>query len=156
LIVLSMIELAGHTFVSVLVLSTVGLAGHTFVSVLVLSTEECCSNCSDRVRPVLSRVLVVATQMRSFRLGGSIILTLCWSFRSFVADVFVGDVNSLVLRLLHSRGCGWVGSVMLPAGLIDGGNAAEDVPSVALLPIDECRVDLLSEEVDSLRMSIAC
>ena len=57
--------------------------------------------------------------------------------------------------MLHSRGCGWVGSVMFP-GLIDSGNAAEDVPSVALSLIDKCRVNLLLEEVDSPRMSIAC
>jgi hypothetical protein len=75
--------------------------------------------------------------------------------QSLDADVFVGDVHLLVLQSFHIRGGGWDGSEILP-GLIVGGNAALNVSSDALSPIDRCWLMLLLEEEDSPRMSIAC
>ncbi len=71
------------------------------------------------------------------------------------ADVFVGDVHSLVLQLFHICEGGWDGSEKLPGSII-GGNVALNVSSDALSPIDECWLMLLSEEEDSPRMSIVC
>ncbi len=68
---------------------------------------------------------------------------------------FVGDVHLLVLQLFHIRGGGWDGSKILPGSIV-GGNAALNVSSDALSPIDGCWLMLLLEEEDSPRMSIAC
>ncbi len=66
---------------------------------------------------------------------------------------FVGDVHLLELQLFHICGGGWDGSKILP-GFIVGGNAALNVSSDDLSPIDGCWLMLLSEEEDSPRMSI--
>ncbi len=151
--------LAGHTFLSVLVLRidgglhVLGCSNHTFVSDLV-SRIEC-------EGPVLSRWEVIATHCWSVQSDGSIISTLCWSLQLLNADIFVGDLHSLVLlvhdfsALFHNFGWDRDGTKILP-GLILGGSLALNISSDAPNPNDEYWLISRSEEEDSPRMSIAC